>query len=37
LCYYYFDIILIIESERSESSEGFIDNTSFTLNNIMML
>ncbi len=28
LCYcYYFDIIMIIESEGSESSEGIIDNT----------
>jgi hypothetical protein len=25
---YYFDIIMIIESEGSESSEGIIDNTS---------
>jgi hypothetical protein len=27
LRYCYFDIIMIIESECSESSEGFIDNT----------
>jgi hypothetical protein len=27
LRYYYFDIIMIIESEGSESSEGFEKNT----------
>ena len=31
LRYYYFDIIMIIDSERRESSEGIRDNISFTL------